>query len=61
MFDSTFSKAKTRLTFDEDKGVIEAQYKTMKHLKEWIDIHVGTEANHARRIIKSLCEGASTS
>ena len=44
--------------FNEDKVVIEAQHKSMKHFKgqPMIDIHVDTGANHARRIIKRLCE-----
>ena len=48
----------TRLTFDEDKVVIEAQFKTMKRFKgqPMIDIHVDAGANHARRIISTLCE-----
>lgn len=48
----------TRYTFNEDKVVIEAQHKSMKHFKgqPMIDIHVDTGANHARRIIKRLCE-----
>lgn len=48
----------TRFTFDEDKTVIEAQYKSMKHFKgqAMIDIHVDAGANNARRIISRLCE-----
>lgn len=48
----------TRFTFDEDKVVIEAQFKNMQRFNDqsMIDIHVDTGANHARRIIKRLCE-----
>jgi phenylpropionate dioxygenase-like ring-hydroxylating dioxygenase large terminal subunit len=51
----------TRFTFNEDKVVIEAQHKSMQHFKgqPMIDIHVDTGANHARKIIKSLCETSS--
>ena len=47
----------TRFTFDEDKVVIEAQYKTMRRFKgqPMIDIHVDAGANHARRIISNRC------
>ncbi|MDP5029213.1 aromatic ring-hydroxylating dioxygenase subunit alpha [Paraglaciecola sp.] len=49
----------TRFTFDEDKIVIEAQFKNMQKFDDqsMIDIHVDTGANQARRIIKRLCEG----
>lgn len=48
----------TRLTFDEDKVIIEAQYKNMQRFNDnnMIDIHVDTGANQARRVIKKLCE-----
>ena len=46
----------TRLTFDEDKVVIEAQYRNMQRFAGWpmIDIHVDVGANRARRIIERL-------
>ncbi|MGO2511369.1 Rieske 2Fe-2S domain-containing protein [Marinomonas polaris] len=45
----------TRLTFDEDKVVIEAQYKNMQNFKNrtMFDIHVDVAPNRARRIIES--------
>ena len=48
----------TRFTFDEDKVVIEAQFKNMQRFNDqsMVDIHVDTGANHARRIIKRLCD-----
>lgn len=48
----------TRLTFDEDKVVIEAQYKSMRHFNDEsvVHIHVDAGANQARRIIKKLSE-----
>jgi vanillate O-demethylase monooxygenase subunit len=48
----------TRLTFDEDKVVIEAQFKNMRRFADqtMIDIHVDTGANQARKIIKELCD-----
>ena len=50
----------TALTFDEDKVVIEAQYKNLKRFKDkkLIDIHVDVGANRARRIIEKLKNGA---
>lgn len=46
----------TRLTFDEDKVVIEAQYQNMCRFgtRPMIDIHVDVGANRARRIIERL-------
>ncbi|WLH65927.1 aromatic ring-hydroxylating dioxygenase subunit alpha [Pseudomonas sp. FP2300] len=46
----------TRLTFDEDKVVIEAQYRNMCRFpnREMIDIHVDVGANRARRILDRL-------
>lgn len=46
----------TILTFDEDKEVIEAQFKNMRQFgeKPMIDIHVDVGANRARRIIEKL-------
>ncbi len=46
----------TKLTFDEDKVVIEAQYRNMRRfgLKATVDIHVDVGANRARRIIEQL-------
>ncbi|MNF13211.1 hypothetical protein D3C80_2149700 [compost metagenome] len=44
------------LTFDEDKVVIEAQYRNMCRFcaLPMIDIHVDAGANRARRIIEQL-------
>ena len=46
----------TAFTFDEDKEVIEAQFKNMKKFGgvKPIDIHVDVAPNRARRIIESL-------
>lgn len=46
----------TVLTFDEDKGVIEAQYQNMLEFADrpMVDIHVDVGANRARRIIEQL-------
>ena len=46
----------TVLTFDEDKGVIEAQYRNMLEFadRSMVDIHVDVGANRARRIIEAL-------
>ncbi|WP_095118868.1 aromatic ring-hydroxylating dioxygenase subunit alpha [Pseudomonas sp. Irchel s3f10] len=46
----------TRLTFDEDKVVIEAQYQNICRFgtRPMIDIHVDVGANRARRIIERL-------
>ena len=46
----------TRLTFDEDKVVVEAQYKNMKEfgVQPMIDFHVDLGPNRARRVIKRL-------
>lgn len=46
----------TILTFDEDKVVIEAQYKNMLRFGKipMIDIHVDVGANRARKIIQKL-------
>lgn len=49
----------TRYTFDEDRVVIEAQYRNMKTFgsaASWLDIHVDVGANRARRIISRLVE-----
>jgi phenylpropionate dioxygenase-like ring-hydroxylating dioxygenase large terminal subunit len=46
-------------TFDEDRVVIEAQYKNMVQFgtaATWTDIHVDVGANRARRIISKLVE-----
>lgn len=50
----------TKLTFDEDKVVIEAQYKNFKETGAdgLVDIHVDTGANRARRIIDKLLNEA---
>jgi len=49
----------TILTFDEDKVVIEAQYKNMLEFgqRPMIDIHVDVGANRARKIIEQLRAG----
>jgi vanillate O-demethylase monooxygenase subunit len=46
----------TVMTFDEDKVVIEAQYKNMLEFgpKPMVDIHVDVGANRARKIIEQL-------
>ncbi|RTR53931.1 aromatic ring-hydroxylating dioxygenase subunit alpha [Pseudomonas aeruginosa] len=46
----------TALTFDEDKVVIEAQYKNMVTFgsQPMVDIHVDVGANRARKIIEQL-------
>ena len=46
----------TAMTFDEDKVVIEAQYRNMLEFgpKPMVDIHVDVGANRARRIIEQL-------
>ncbi|MDR0277303.1 MAG: aromatic ring-hydroxylating dioxygenase subunit alpha [Paucimonas sp.] len=48
----------TALTFDEDKVVIEAQYRNMLEFgpRPMVDIHVDVGANRARRIIERLCQ-----
>lgn len=49
----------TRYTFDEDRVVIEAQYRNMKTFgsdASWVDIHVDAGANRARRIVARLLE-----
>ncbi|MGE8303548.1 MULTISPECIES: aromatic ring-hydroxylating dioxygenase subunit alpha [Pseudomonas] len=47
----------TIMTFDEDKVVIESQYKNLCRFgeRQMIDIHVDVGANRARRIIERLC------
>jgi len=47
----------TAFTFDEDRGVIEAQYENMLQFGSgatWLDIHVDAGANRARRIVERL-------
>ncbi|KMK17366.1 2Fe-2S ferredoxin [Pluralibacter gergoviae] len=48
----------TILTFDEDKEIIESQYRNMCRFgaKPMIDIHVDVGANRARRIVEALRE-----
>jgi vanillate O-demethylase monooxygenase subunit len=49
----------TAFTFDEDRVVIEAQYKNILEFGEqatWTDIHVDVGANRARRIVSRLLE-----
>lgn len=51
--------AQTKYTFDEDRVVIEAQYRNMKTFGSqaaWTDIHVDAGANRARRIVAKLLE-----
>ncbi|RJF95913.1 aromatic ring-hydroxylating dioxygenase subunit alpha [Noviherbaspirillum saxi] len=51
----------TKYTFDEDRVVIEAQYKNMRQFGEqaaWTDIHVDVGAVRARRIIAKLLESS---
>ena len=53
----------TAFTFDEDRLVIEAQYKNMQEFGEqakWVDIHVDVGANRARRIVSKLLERQQT-
>ena len=49
----------TKMTFDEDKVVIEAQYRNMLDFGQlpMVDIHVDVGANRARRIIEQLRQG----
>ena len=51
----------TILTFDEDKVVIEDQYRNMCRfgVRPMIDIHVDAGANRARRIIEQLRQSTS--
>ncbi|RIX67349.1 aromatic ring-hydroxylating dioxygenase subunit alpha, partial [Acidovorax cavernicola] len=49
----------TAFTFDEDRTVIEAQYRNMREFGEratWTDIHVDVGGNRARRIVAKLLE-----
>jgi len=49
----------TAFTFDEDRVVIEEQYKNLREfgtLATWTDIHVDAGANRARRVISRLLE-----
>ena len=49
----------TKYTFDEDRVIIEAQYKNMMRFgadATWTDIHVDVGANRARRIVAKLIE-----
>lgn len=46
-------------TFDEDRVVIEAQYRNMLEFGErstWTDIHVDVGANRARRVVARLLQ-----
>lgn len=56
--EATLSKVieQTMMTFDEDKEVIEAQYKNMLRFgaRPMVDIHVDVGANRARKIIEQL-------
>ena len=48
-----------RLTFDEDRVVIEKQFRNMREFAqraEWMDIHVDVGANRARRIVQRLAQ-----
>mgnify|MGYP003501516897 CR=1 FL=1 len=51
----------TALTFEEDKVVIEAQYKNMLRFPgaPQIDIHVDAGPNRARRVVERLTKGAA--
>lgn len=48
----------TAMTFEEDKVVIESQYRNLCQFGErsMIDIHVDVGANRARRVIRRLCQ-----
>lgn len=49
----------TAFTFDEDRVVIEAQYRNMLEFGEqaiWTDIHVDVGANRARRVVTRLLQ-----
>lgn len=49
----------TKYTFEEDRVIIEAQYKNMQRFNgqsDWTDIHVDAGPNRARRIIARLLE-----
>ncbi len=49
----------TAFTFDEDRAIIEAQYRNMLQFGEratWTDIHVDVGGNRARRIVAKLLE-----
>jgi vanillate O-demethylase monooxygenase subunit len=51
--------ANTRITFEEDKAVIEAQYRNMQRFNgrdDWTDIHVDLAPNRARRVIAALLD-----
>lgn len=51
----------TALTFDEDKIVIEAQYKNMIEFSNgcMVDIHIDVGANRARKVIENYTEKAN--
>jgi vanillate O-demethylase monooxygenase subunit len=52
----------TQFTFDEDRAVIEAQYRNMTAFggkPEWVDIHVDAGANRARRVVQRLLMASS--
>lgn len=51
----------TRFTFDEDKVVVEEQFKNMKKFGEQptVDIHVDVGPNRARRLIKKLVRASN--
>lgn len=49
----------TKYTFDEDRVVIEAQYRNMQRFEgpsNWTDIHIDAGPNRARRIVAKLME-----
>jgi phenylpropionate dioxygenase-like ring-hydroxylating dioxygenase large terminal subunit len=50
----------TAATFEEDRVIIEAQYRNMRQFESaaMIDIHVDAGANRARRIVASLSQAA---
>lgn len=50
----------TAFTFDEDRVVIQAQYRNMVEFGErasWLDIHVDAGGNRARRVVERLVAG----
>ena len=52
----------TRLTFDDDRVVIEAQHKNRQQFgtdATWTDIHVDVSANRARRVVARLMQQQS--
>jgi vanillate O-demethylase monooxygenase subunit len=55
--------SQTEFTFDEDRTVIEAQYRNIVEFGKdatWIDIHVDAGGNRARRILQRLMQQQET-